>query len=527
MSETGFRLFGFELKKVNDKEEKRKSDSIVPPTDDDGAGYITSTGAGFSGHFVDIDGDKAKDVAQLIMKYRGVSMHPDVDMALEEIVNESIVMGEEESPVKLVLDSIEDKDMSKQVKEKLHDEFNHILSLLNFSENGQDMFKRWYIDGRLFHHIIIDEKQPKKGILEVRFMDSSKVRNVREVKYKKHETTGVRVVDKIDEYFVFQEKPGMQSQGVKLTPDSVSYVTSGLLDETRTKVISYLHKALKPTNQLRMMEDSLVIYRLARAPERRIFYIDVGNLQKGKAEEYMKTIRASYRNKLVYDSETGEIRDDRKHMTMLEDFWLPRKEGGRGTEISSLPGGDNLGQIEDVIYFQKRLYRALNVPLSRLESESVFVSGRGGEITKEEIKFQKFVDKVRRKFSKLFLNLLKKHCIMKGLITEEEWNSWKPDIAVNFLRDNHYAELKDNEILRERVQTLDMISVHIPQFFSEDYVLRKILRYDDDEIKDLKKEKDAHNDDAADQGFAPAPPVGHMIPPEQPEEPEPKAKSKK
>jgi len=518
-----YKLFGFEIRRPKPKKSDEKSPSVVPPTDDDGAGYVTQTGAGYVGQYVDIDGDKAKDLAQLVMKYRGVAMHPDVDMALEEIVNESIVMGEDESPVNLVLDKIEDNEMPEKIKNSLQEEFKHILSLLNFTDNGQDMFKRWYVDGRLFHHIIIDKDKPKLGITEVRFMDASKVRKVREVKYEKDPETGVKVVKETHEYFIFQEKPGSQTQGVKLTKDSVSYVTSGLLDESRSRVISNLHKALKPTNQLRMMEDSLVIYRLARAPERRIFYIDIGNMQKGKAEEYMKSIRANYRNKLVYNSETGEMRDDRKHMTMLEDFWLPRREGGRGTEISNLPGGDNLGQIEDIIYFQKRLYRSLNVPLSRLEQETTFNLGRSNEVSREEIKFQKFIDKVRRKFSKLFLNLLKTHCVMKGILTEDDWEKWKGEIIVNYVRDVHWAELKDGEILRERLQTLDMATPYIPDYISKDFAYRKILRYSEDEIKELEKEKGAHEQEMGDQGFEKAPPPGHMLPdaPEPPPPPTP------
>jgi hypothetical protein len=480
----GFKLFGFEIKRSQKQEEKNKSPSIVPPTDEDGAGYVTASGAGHYGQYVDIDGDKAKDTAELIMKYRAMSMQPECDMAIEEISNETISVTELESSVKLVTDKVKTSD---KIKTLMSEEFDEIVSLLNFNENGHDMFKRWYIDGRLVHHIVINENNPKAGIQELRFVDSAKIRKVKEIKYKKDPATGTRLVDSVNEYYVYQDKPGVQSSGVKLTPDSVSYVSSGLLDESRKKVVSYLHKALKPVNQLRMMEDSLVIYRLARAPERRVFYIDVGNLPKGKAEEYMKSIMSKYRNKLVYDSATGDIKDDRKHMSMLEDFWLPRKEGGRGTEISSLSGGDNLGQIEDIIYFQKKLYRSLNVPLSRLEQENTFSLGRGTEITREEIKFQKFIEKIRRKFSKLFLELLKKQLIMKGIITEEDWNDWKNDIVVDYVRDNHYAELKENDILREKVQTLDMVNQYVGEYFTKEYVLKNILRYDEDEIKDLEK----------------------------------------
>lgn len=528
MAENIFNFFGWQLSKTAKEEnkDKDKSPSIVPPTDEDGAGYITSTGSAHYGQYVDIDGDKAKDISQLIFKYRGASMHPDIDMALEEILNESIVYNQDEQAVSLVLDNIDDKNLSKKLKEAITKEFDEIVSMLNFHENGADMFKRWYVDGRLIHHIVINEKRPKEGILEVRFMDAAKVRKIREIKHKKDERTGVKVVDEIKEYYIYQEKPGAMNQGIKLTNDSVSYVTSGLLDETRSKVVSHLHKALKPVNQLRMMEDSLVIYRLARAPERRIFYIDVGNMPKGKAEEYMKNIRANYRNKLVYNSDTGEMRDDRKHMTMLEDFWLPRKEGGRGTEITSLPGGDNLGQIEDVIYFQKRLYRALNVPLNRLEQESQFNIGRSNEVTREEIKFQKFIDKVRRKFSKLFLGLLKKQLIMKQIILEEDWDKWKNDIIVDYLRDNHHSELIEGEILKERLATLDQVDPYVGKWFTTEYVHKKILRYKDDDIKALEKEAKEHDQEQADMGMEKSPGAGHYLPDEEGEE-DPKGVKKK
>jgi len=490
MAENSIRLFGFEIKRSKKSEEDKKSPSIVPPTDEDGAGYVTSSSAGHYGQYVDIDGDKAKDNYQLIMKYRGISMHPEVDMAIEEIVNEAISVSELRSSVDLVLDKV---DTSDKIKKAMREEFEAIVSLLNFNDNGHDMFRRWYVDGRLVHHIVVNDGNLKAGIQDVRFMDSSKIRKIREIKYKKDTAQDVKIVDKVNEYYVYQEKPGNQTNGIRLTTDSVSYVTSGLLDETRKKVVSYLHKALKPVNQLRMMEDSLVIYRLARAPERRIFYVDVGNLPKGKAEEYMKGIMTKYRNKLVYDSNSGDIRDDRKHMSMLEDFWLPRREGGRGTEITTLPGGENLGQIDDVIYFQKRLYRSLNVPLNRLEQEAQFSLGRSTEIGRDEIKFQKFIDKLRRKFSKLFLELLKKQLLLKGIITEEDWNNWKNDMSVDYIRDNHFTELKENDILREKIQTLDMVSQYVGEYFTKEWVLKNVLRYDDDDIKELQKEEENVN----------------------------------
>jgi hypothetical protein len=515
MAEGGFltRLFGWELKKKDD--EKRKSPSVVPPNDVDGAGYVTAPSAGHFGQYVDIDGDQAKDNHQLIMKYRGMSMHPEVDMAIEEIVNEAIAINANSEIVNLLLENIE---VSEKIKDQIREEFNHILSLLSFHENAHDLFRRWYVDGRLIHHVIIDAKNERNGILELRFMDASKIRKIREVKWKKDLETGANIVDSVDEYYLYQDKPGSSNTGLRLTPDSISYVTSGLLDESRKKVVSHLHKALKPLNQLRMMEDSLVIYRLARAPERRIFYIDVGNLPRGKADEYMKSMMTKYRNKLVYDSNTGQLKDDRKHMSMLEDFWLPRKEGGRGTEISSLPGGENLGQIEDIIYFQKRLYRSLNVPINRLEQESQFSLGRSTEISRDEVKFQKFIDRLRLKFSRLFLDLLRKQLILKGMITEDDWSKWKTDIFVDFVKDNHFSELKDSEILREKVQTLDMINPYVGEYFTKEYVLRNVLRYNQDEIDDLQKDRSKNPGIEGDGDFEGTGPVNTAVPINMPPE---------
>jgi len=484
--DNSIKLFGFEIKRSSqDKKEEKQRVSIVPPSDDDGAGYVTASAAGHYGQYVDINGDQAKDNHQLIMKYRGISMHPEVDMAIEDIVNEAIVTGGLEKQIEIVLDKVKAPD---NIKKTITEEFDNILNLLNFSDNGHDQFRRWYIDGRLYHHLVVNEQNPKAGIQEVRYIDSIKIRKVKEIKKRKDQATGASIVDKVDEYFIYQEKPGSQNTGVKISADSISYVTSGMLDESRRKVISHLHKAIKPVNQLRMMEDSLVIYRLARAPERRIFYIDVGNLPKGKAEEYMTNIMAKYRNKLVYDADTGNIKDDRKHMSMLEDFWLPRKEGGRGTEISTLPGGENLGQIEDIIYFQKRVYRALNVPVNRLEQESGFNLGRTTEISRDEIKFQKFIDRLRNKFSNLFLGILKKQLILKNVITEDDWNKWKYDIIVDYAQDNHFSELKDSEILRERLQTLDQMAQYVGEYFSKEYVMKNVLKYSDEDIKDIEKQ---------------------------------------
>ena len=483
MADGSVKLFGFEIKRAKSKQDEKLT-SIVPPVDQDGAGYVTSAGAHY-GTYVNIGGeDHAKDNLQNIRQYRSVATHPEVDAAIEDIVNESVISSEKESSVNLILDNVE--GLSESLKKQITEEFENIVSMLNFNDLGHDMFRRWYIDGRIYHHLVVDEKNLKAGIQEIRPIDSSKIRKVKEVKKKKDPVTGASLIDNVNEFYIYQEKPGSQTSGVKLSNDSVSYVTSGLLDADRKRVVSHLHKALKPINQLRMMEDSLVIYRLARAPERRIFYIDVGNLPRGKAETYMKDIMARYRNKLVYDADTGKIRDDRKHMSMLEDFWLPRREGGRGTEISTLPGGENLGQIDDIIYFQKRLYRSLNVPVSRLEQESQFTLGRSTEISRDEVKFQKFIDRLRNRFGMLFTEVLKKQLIMKGIITEDDWNNWKNDVTVDYIRDNQFTELKDAELLANRLQQLDQVQQYVGDFFSKEYVLKNVLMLDDDGIEQMK-----------------------------------------
>ena len=481
----GLKLFGFEIKRSKKDEEDKKKPSIVPPRDDEGGSYATASGTHY-GQYLNLDGDDSKDNYQLIMKYRGVAMHPEVDAAIEDIVNETISGSELEQNIDLNMDDVQAPDRIKKV---IKEEFDTIYSMLNFKELGHDIFRRWYVDGRLYHHLVVNESNPKEGIQEIRPIDSAKMRKVKKVKYKKDPVTGAKLVEKTEEFFIYQEKPGQSTSGVKMTNDSVSYVTSGLLTEDRKKIVSHLHKALKPINQLRMMEDALVIYRLARAPERRIFYIDVGNLPRGKSEQYMKDIMARYRNKLVYDAKTGEIRDDRKHQSLLEDFWLPRREGGRGTEISTLPGGENLGQIEDIVYFQKRMYRALNVPISRLDTESVQgILGRSTEINRDELKFQKFIDRLRMRFSHLFYGILKTQLVMKGIITEEDWEEWKNDITVDYIKDNHFTELRDAEMLRERLQSMDMIQQYVGEYFSKEWVQKNVLMLSDEDIEQMNKD---------------------------------------
>ena len=483
MADGTLKIFGFEITRTKDKKAIK---SIVPPRDDDGAGYVASTTYGSHyGHYINMEGDDSKDNVQLILKYRGSAMHPEADAAIEDIVNESITSMDMKPSITLNLDRV---PVSASIKKQMLEEFDNIYNMLNFKELGHDIFRRWYVDGRLYHHLVVDENNLSAGIQEIRYIDAAKIRKVKQVKKKKDPATGAPLIEKVDEFYIFQEKPGSQANAIRLSNDSVSYCTSGLLDEHRKKVVSFLHKALKPITQLRMMEDSLVIYRLARAPERRMFYIDVGNLPRGKAEQYMKDIMAKYRNKLVYDAKTGEIRDDRKHMSMLEDFWLPRREGGRGTEISTLPGGENLGQIEDIIYFQKRLYRSLNVPLNRLEQEQQFSLGRATEISRDELKFQKFIDRLRNRFSTFFYEILKKQLIMKNVITDEDWQSWKNEVNIDFTRDNHFSELKEAELLREKIQTLDQIQNYVGEYFSKQWVQKNILLFDDDEIERMDSE---------------------------------------
>ena len=515
------KLFGFEIRR-NKKEKGSNLVSIVPPTDDDGAGYVTSA-AGHYGQFINMDGDNSKDNHQLILKYRGVSMQPEVDMAIEEIVNESISASELESNVELGLDKVEAPD---KIKDQIIDEFENVVSMFKFNELGHDIFRSWYVDGRIYHHLLVNESNLKAGIQEIRQIDASKIRKVKKVNYKTDPRTGAKIVNDTDEFYIFEEKPGQANTAVKLSVDSVSYVTSGLLDETKRKVVSHLHKALKPINQLRMMEDSLVIYRLARAPERRIFYIDVGSLPRGKAEQYMKDIMAKYRNKLVYDADTGQLKDDRKHMSMLEDFWLPRREGGRGTEISTLPGGDNLGQIDDIVYFQKRLYRSLNVPLGRLEQETQFSLGRSTEISRDEVKFQKFIDRLRKRFAQVFLGVLKKQLVIKGIITEQDWQQWKNDISVDFIKDNYFSELKETEILRDRLGIMSEASQFVGEYLSKEWIMKNILRLSAEDMKDMQKQIDAEisagdiadkeDEEPAPQEQAPTPVT--VVEPEKPQE---------
>lgn len=480
-------FFGFEIKRKKGEEPL----SFVPDTESDGAGVITT--GGHFGAYVDLDGDNAKNEAELIIKYRDIASQPECDAAISDIVNDSIVGDHDSSPVNIVLDKVETSD---NIKDVIREEFDNILGMLNFNNYAHDIFRKWYIDGRLPYHIVIDNKNPKKGIQELRYIDPLKLRKVKEVEESKDPKTGATLVKSSQEYFIFMNSTmgDKNTTGLKIHKDSIAYCTSGMLDPSRRRILSHIQKAIKPVNQLRMMEDSLVIYRISRAPERRIFYIDVGNLPKGKAEEYLRGIMNQYRNKLVYDASTGDIKDDRKHMSMLEDFFLPRREGGRGTEITTLPGGENLGQIDDILYFQKKLYRSLNVPLNRLEQESQFSLGRSTEISRDEVKFKKFVDRLRKKFSDLFVQLLKTQLLLKGIITKSDWDNWKEDITFDFIEDNYFSELKYNEILRERFEMLQSMDEYIGKYVSHQWVRKNILRQSDEEIEEMQKQIEEEKD---------------------------------
>ena len=479
-------LFGFSIQK-SQKDQGLSGKTFTDPTPDDGA--IEIAGGGFFASVLDTDGRERSDI-DLIRRYRDISMQTECDAAVEDIVNEGIISNLNDIPVNIDLTNIPYPD---KIKKRIRAEFMEVLRLLNFNEKGHDIFRRWYVDGRLYYHKVIDNKDPQRGLTQLRFIDPTKIRKVRETtKAPSVDQNGVEMIAKVDEYFIYSDKGfasvGSQgnNQGIKISADSIVYVPSGLLDSNSGRVISHLHKAIKPVNQLRMIEDAIVIYRISRAPERRIFYIDVGNLPKVKAEQYLKDVMNRYRNKLVYDASTGEIRDDRNHMSMLEDFWLPRREGGRGTEIATLPGGSNLGEIDDIVYFQRKLYRSLNVPISRLEAENGFSMGRASEITRDELKFTKFVQRIRKKFVPLFTDLLKTNLLLKGVISPEDWPRMQEHIQYDFMEDGHFAELKDAELLNDRIQTLDSIQSYIGTFFSKEYVLRKVLNMTDAEIEEMR-----------------------------------------
>ena len=490
-------LFGFRIGR-KEEEQKIKDEnlkSFVPPSLDDGAVEIAAGGA--YGTYVDLEGS-AKSEAELVTRYREMSLQPECDSAIDDVVNEAIVYNEKEPAISIVLDDL--KGVGAGVKNKIHQEFDNIMRMLNFTTNSYDTFRKWYIDGRLYYHLVIDESNPRAGIQELRYIDPRKIRKIKQPIKKKDEKTNTILTKGYLEYYIFHPRGiNRSNQGLKISKDSICYCHSGLLDQRMLLVLGHLHKAIKPLNQLRMLEDASVIYRLARAPERRIFYIDVGNLPKIKAEQYLRDMMVKHKNKLVYDASTGEVRDDRKFMTMLEDFWLPRREGGKGTEITSLPGGQNLGEMEDIEYFKRKLYKALNVPVSRMEAENNFNLGRASEITRDELKFTKFIARLRNKFTTLFDQLLETQLILTGVTTRAEFREMREHIHYDFLEDNHFSELKNAEIMGDRLRLLGEVDSFVGRYFSQEYVKKYILHMNEDDIKReadlIKKEADEAPDD--------------------------------
>ena len=479
-------LFGFEIRK---KELQQEVASVVSPSVEDGSTVVATAGA-YYGMVMDIEGI-VKNENDLIRRYREVAQYADTDAAIEDIVNEAIIS--EDGSIKLNLDDVK---VSDAIKKKMQDEFVNVLRLFKFSDRGHDIFRSWYIDGRLYYHILIDEKNPKAGIAELRYVDPRKIRRIKNVE-KGKTPTGVDITKVVEEYYLYNDKGITESttQGVKLTLDSVIFAPSGLLDANTGMMMSHLHKAIKPVNQLKMIEDAVVIYRISRAPERRVFYVDVGNLPKLKAEQYVNDIMNKFRNKVVYDATTGEVRDDRKHLSMMEDFWMPRREGGKGTEITTLPGGQNLGDIQDIQYFQQKLYQALNVPLSRLQQQQGFSLGRSTEITRDEIKFSKFIARLRKRFNNLFSEALRVQLVAKNIIRAEEWEDLRQDMEFVYDMDNHFAELKDNEILLQRIQMLQQMDPYIGKYYSSNWVKKNVLQLSEDEIKEMDSEiqQDLHD----------------------------------
>lgn len=488
------KLFGFTIGRdgvVQQQKESQPTFSLPTEALDDGAVTITSNA--HYGTYVDLEGSVRNEL-ELITRYREMANHPELEMAIDEIVNEAITRDEFGKIVDINVDKLKQPE---SIKKKIIEEFNNIQKMINFKNLADDLFKRWYIDGRIFYQVVVDELNPKEGIKELRYIDPRKIRKVREINRDKDPKSGAMIIKSIAEYYVYTERgtttqtfTASVNQGVRIAPDSIINVNSGLTDAKNTFVISYLHKAIKPLNQLRMIEDAVVIYRLSRAPERRIFYIDVGNLPKGKAEQYLRDVMVKYRNKMVYDASTGEMRDDRKHLSMLEDFWLPRREGGKGTEITTLPAGQNLGEIEDVVYFRKKLLNSLNVPVSRLEpTEGGMIGvGRSTEVTRDEVKFSKFIQRLRIKFSKIFDDALGIQLALKGICTKEEWEDFKEDIFYDFKKDNNFTELRDAELLRERLTSLGMIDPYIGKYYSMEWVKKYVLQQNEDEIKEMESQ---------------------------------------
>lgn len=503
-------LFGITLTTQKERIKQERSSvndqlkSFVPESNDDGA--VTIQSGSYYGTYVDMDGVVRNEI-ELITRYREMAMQPELETAIDEVVNEAIVMEDSGKSVDINMDELK---VSEGIKKKIRAEFDHILKLLNFGNMGHDIFRRWYIDGRIFYHLIVDEKKPLNGIQEVRYIDPRRIRKIREIEKTMDKSSGIEIIKKSQEYYMYNDRGviGTQSanMGAKIALDSIVNVNSGLMDAKRAMVLSYLHKAIKPLNQLRMMEDATVIYRISRAPERRIFYIDVGDMPTIKAEQYLRDIMTKYRNKLVYDSNTGEIKDDRKFMSMLEDIWLPRREGSQGTQIDTLRGGENLGKMEDVEYFQQKLYNSLGVPVSRLIPQQGFSLGRSNEITRDELKFAKFIQRLRSKFSSLFDDLLRVQLVLKKVCTEEEWQYIKEDIWYDFFKDNNFNELKEAELIANRIQTLNFVDPYVGRYYSKEWVQKNILQLTDEDIEEMEAQMAQEDSDGG-----PSAPVGNVM----------------
>lgn len=522
-------LFGFEIRR---KPKKEVATPVAPPIDD--GSTIVNSAAAYYGMVLDMD-SIIKNENDLIKRYREIAHYPDVDSAVEDIVNEAIVADENKPPVDIMLDELK---VSSGIKAKIKDEFDNVLDLLDFDYRAHDIFRTWYIDGRLYYHVMIDPQNIKQGIVELRYIDPRKIRRIKNVKREKN-ASGVEVIVEIEEYYLYNDKGITQNtlQGIRMPLDSVIFCGSGNVDANSGMALSYLHKAIKPTNQLKLIEDSMVIYRISRAPERRIFYIDVGNLPKVRAEQYVNDIMNKFRNKVQYDANTGEVRDDRKHMSMLEDFWMPRREGGKGTEITTLPGGTNLGEIQDIEYFQRKLYQALNVPVSRMQSDNGFNLGKTSEITRDEVKFNKFIQRIRRRFSTLFLDALRVQLVAKGITTLDEWEEMSKLIKFNFHKDNYFAELKDAEILSNRVNLLTVMEQggFVGKYYSKQWVRKNVLQQSEDDIKLIDKQLAEEKEDSIGeaqhtgmlQGMQQAWAQGQLAPePEEDEEQQPSGANK-
>ena len=492
-------LFGFEIRRATDPVEvQEKQPAFAPEIKDDGAVVVAAGGA--YGTYIDLQG-AARTEAELVSKYREMALHPEVEKAVDDVINEAIIVEDKEKIVEINLDDVQ---LSPNLKKLVTKEFENVLSLLDFNKSAFDIFRRWYIDGRMYYHVIIDVTKPNDGIKEMRYIDPRKLRKIREVKRKRDSKSQVTQTQTVQEYFIYNEK-GFQNkagevgtatavQGLKIAPDSIIHTTSGVLDPMNSVVLGHLHKAIKPLNQLRALEDATVIYRISRAPERRIFYIDVGNLPKMKAEQYLRDMMTRHKNKVVYDASTGEIRDDRKFMTMLEDYWLPRRDGSRGTEITTLPAGQNLGKLEDVEYFQKKLYEALNVPTSRLEQDGTFIFGQGQEISRDEIKFTKFIDRMRMRFNHLFIESLRRQLILKNVVTEEDWELFESHIRFDYAKDNYFEQQKQSSVLTDRMNLLNQVMPYVGKYYSNEWVRKHILQQSDQDIEEMDEQNMAEQE---------------------------------